>query len=287
MGSTVAPYVLVFRYDEEGRLVKIERDYGGGEVRLSYEVRYNSDGGKVWDREWLWETENAPQTLQYRYVCRIGCGGVPMRVYWWESGSWQDYEWYTPHLRGTWYEGYELFGMLSWWLNMDYPLLSGHLLVADDWLGIPWMVQLMYDRFGVYVGQRFYPAEVKREPHYLKQYPDEPPPILLPKVEPPFRIPELPENPIPGLPNPTGPINVITGFCNGARTGSAVSDAGRICNEFLQTERGMDWCFGESGCPDGNLDCCRFRCIRELQGLDPSEPIRDFLCAYQKVWENL
>ncbi len=108
-----------------------------------------------------------------------------MRVYWWESGGWQDYEWYTPHLSGTWFEGYELFGMLSWWLNMDYPLLSGHLLVADDWLGIPWMVQLMYDRFGVYVGQRFYPAKVKRKPHYLRQHPDVPPPLYTPPNDKP------------------------------------------------------------------------------------------------------
>jgi YD repeat-containing protein len=30
-------YARVFGYDEEGRLVKIERDYGGGDVRLAYE----------------------------------------------------------------------------------------------------------------------------------------------------------------------------------------------------------------------------------------------------------
>ncbi len=107
-----------------------------------------------------------------------------MRVYWWESGGWQDYEWYTPHRSGTLYQGYEGLDSLYRWLNMDYPLLSGHLLVADDWSGIPWMVQLMYDRFGVYVGQRFYPAKVKRKPHYLKQYPDEPPPIYLPGIPP-------------------------------------------------------------------------------------------------------
>ncbi len=66
------------------------------------------------------------------------------------------------------------------WLNLDYPLLSGHLLVAEDRSGAPWMVELMYDRFDVYVGQRFSPAKVKRNPHYLRQRPDTPPPLYLP-----------------------------------------------------------------------------------------------------------
>ncbi len=33
----------VFRYDEEGRLVKIERDYGGGNISVAYEYGYNGD----------------------------------------------------------------------------------------------------------------------------------------------------------------------------------------------------------------------------------------------------
>ena len=67
-------YARVFGYDEEGRLVKIERDYGSGVVQVVYEYGYNSDGARVWKRDVLNEQE-------YRYVCRIGCGGVPMRVY--------------------------------------------------------------------------------------------------------------------------------------------------------------------------------------------------------------
>jgi len=57
-----------------GRLVKIERDYGSGGVQLAYEYGYKSDGARVWQRDVLKQQE-------YRYVCRIGCGGVPMRVY--------------------------------------------------------------------------------------------------------------------------------------------------------------------------------------------------------------
>ncbi|GBC93021.1 hypothetical protein HRbin15_01504 [bacterium HR15] len=34
---------------------------------------YNSDGVRVWKGDYLSQQE-------YRYVCRIGCGGVPMRV---------------------------------------------------------------------------------------------------------------------------------------------------------------------------------------------------------------
>ena len=67
-------YARVFGYDEEGRLVKIERDYGSGGVQVAYEYGYNSDGARVWKRDMLNQQE-------YRYICRIGCGGVPMRVY--------------------------------------------------------------------------------------------------------------------------------------------------------------------------------------------------------------
>jgi len=41
----------VFGYDEEGRLTKIARDHGGGELHLAYEYGYNSDAARVWQRE--------------------------------------------------------------------------------------------------------------------------------------------------------------------------------------------------------------------------------------------
>ena len=46
-------YARVFGYDEEGRLVKIERDYGSGDVQLAYEYGYNSDGVWVWKQDVL------------------------------------------------------------------------------------------------------------------------------------------------------------------------------------------------------------------------------------------
>ena len=61
-------YARVFGYDEEGRLTKIERDYGSGDVQLAYEYGYNSDGVWVWKRDGLAGQE-------YRYLCRIECGG--------------------------------------------------------------------------------------------------------------------------------------------------------------------------------------------------------------------
>jgi hypothetical protein len=61
----------VFEYDEDGRLTRIARDYGSGGMQVAYEYGYNSDGARVWQRDVLNEQE-------YRYVCRIGYGGVPM-----------------------------------------------------------------------------------------------------------------------------------------------------------------------------------------------------------------
>ena len=57
------------------------------DVRLAYEHGYNSDGVRVWRRDYLAGQE-------YRYVCRIECGGVPMRVYSraMSGGSWASVE---------------------------------------------------------------------------------------------------------------------------------------------------------------------------------------------------
>jgi hypothetical protein len=46
-------YARVFGYDEEERLVKIERDYGSGGAQVAYEYGYNSDGARVWKRDVL------------------------------------------------------------------------------------------------------------------------------------------------------------------------------------------------------------------------------------------
>jgi len=41
-------YARVFGYDEEGRLTKIERDYGNGNLQVAYEYGYTGDGVRVW-----------------------------------------------------------------------------------------------------------------------------------------------------------------------------------------------------------------------------------------------
>jgi hypothetical protein len=84
-------YARVFGYDEEGQLVKIERDYWAGSVQVAHEYGYNSDGARVWKRDVL-------NGQEYRYVCRIGCGGVPMRLYnrVMSGGSWASVEDYLP-----------------------------------------------------------------------------------------------------------------------------------------------------------------------------------------------
>jgi len=99
---------------------------------------------------------------EYRYVCRIGCGGVPMRVYnkAMSGGRWTSVEDYLraptviayTRLEGT-------FGHYVW--------LSGHGL-ADWTVGDVWMYY--QDRFGVEVGTEFFPAGLlKPAPLYLGQ----------------------------------------------------------------------------------------------------------------------
>ena len=151
-------YARVFGYDEEGRLVKIERDYGAGGVQVAYEYGYNSDGARVWKRD----RRDMQNEQEYRYVCRIGCGGVPMRVYNrpMNGGSWASVEDYlrTPtviaytHVEGT-------FGHYVW--------LSGHWL-ADWTAGGGWMYY--QDQFGVEVDTVYIPAALpKPGPEYLRQ----------------------------------------------------------------------------------------------------------------------
>jgi hypothetical protein len=89
------------------RLVQQGRDYGNGNVQLAYEYGYSGDGARVWKRDYLVQQE-------YRYQCRIGCGGVPMRVYSSVMGSesWRSIEDYLPAGRAL------LFDWRNW---LDLP----------------------------------------------------------------------------------------------------------------------------------------------------------------------
>ena len=70
--------------------MRIERDYGAGGVQVAHEYGYNSDGARVWKRD----RRDMQNEQEYRYVCGIGCGGVPMRVYNrpMNGGSWTSVE---------------------------------------------------------------------------------------------------------------------------------------------------------------------------------------------------
>ncbi|GBC92280.1 hypothetical protein HRbin15_00745 [bacterium HR15] len=129
-------YDRVFSYDEEGRLVRIERDYGDGSLQVAYEYGYNSDGVRVWKQDMLAQQE-------YRYICRIGCGSVPMRVYSRAMGAtnWNTQEEYldAPTVRwcGT--------GLGSF---IDYPLLAGRWL---SFLAFEGQEMLYHDAFQIRV----------------------------------------------------------------------------------------------------------------------------------------
>jgi hypothetical protein len=121
----------VFGYDEESRLTKIERDYGGGDVQVAYAYGYNSDGVRVWKRDVLAGQE-------YRYVCRIGCGGVPMRVYNrpLSGGSWNTLEEYLDAPTVQWYgagaNSYSNYSSLGGYLLSSWGAQLSEMACADS-----------------------------------------------------------------------------------------------------------------------------------------------------------
>jgi len=104
-----------------------------------HEYGYNSDGVRVWKRDGL-------NGQEYRYVCRTGCGDVPMRVYnrAMNGGDWNTLEEYLDAPTVRWYGA----GANSY---SDYSLLAGH------WLSrltpLPAGRIVCQDRFGVYVSK--------------------------------------------------------------------------------------------------------------------------------------
>ncbi|GIV08477.1 MAG: hypothetical protein KatS3mg019_0568 [Fimbriimonadales bacterium] len=178
MTAISTSYARVFGYDEEGRLVRIERDYGNGDLQLAYEYGYNSDG------VWVWK-QDALNQQEYRYVCRIGCGGIPMRVYNRAIGgaSWNTLEEYveTPTVR--WYGTSAACGQ-------DYDWLAGHWL--SGCVPPPEGTMLYQDAFGIRVGGDVSTAAVpKRVPEYLELNSDLPD-VYLPEEPTSFKPMGLP-----------------------------------------------------------------------------------------------
>ena len=125
------------------------------------EYGYNADGVRVWKRDLLNQQE-------YRYVCRIGCGGVPMRVYNRAIGgtSWNTLGEYVDTPTAVWYgPGAESFS--------DYPMAAGHWLSN---LLPPAAGQMLYlDAFGPRIGNELSTVSVpKRVPEYLELNPEMP-----------------------------------------------------------------------------------------------------------------
>ena len=118
-------------------MTKIESEYGSGNLQTAYEYGYNAGGARVWKRDLLNQQE-------YRYLCRIGCGGVPMRVYNRAMGevSWNTLEEYVETPTAVWYgAGAESFS--------DYPMAAGQWLMSltDPAAG----VMLLHDTFEIQV----------------------------------------------------------------------------------------------------------------------------------------
>ena len=111
-------YARVFGYDEEGRLVKIGRDYGSGGVQVAYEYGYNSDGARVWKREFL-----PTLLIEYRWICGTACKGLSMSLYKQEAAADYTTGWFRS-------ESY-LITPTSVLYNdfIDVSNLSGHLIL--------------------------------------------------------------------------------------------------------------------------------------------------------------
>jgi YD repeat-containing protein len=292
-----ALYDRVYSYDEEGRLVRIGWDYRDGRERSRYEYRYNSDGFKVWEREWF-ETERGWRAFAYRFVCSIGCGALPLVIYR-EDGAddlprWSRYQWTTDLLRGFWYEGYEFEPSDSpTWRNLDYELLAGYLWVADLWLdyypGGGFRMRY-WDRYGLVVGERFYPAKPKELFFGRRENRDVPTEYVpTPSVPPIDKNPRIPNPWFPKKPKLVGPM---IEFCNGALRGNDVYEARFRCLEWFQTPEGSQWlerCMedisgcGQSGNPEG---CCLWKCMDEAGAGtgEAAKAVECFLKGYRGIW---
>jgi len=279
-------YARVFGYDEEGRLVKIERDYGSGGAQVAYEYGYNSDGARVWKRDVLAGQE-------YRYVCRIGCGGVPMRVYGKSFSS----------------SRFILVDTILFVRNVIMHQIKDHDVIAIELTNSTIMMPLsspqyqifINDSFNISVGSIPYPVillpprdipypfipsfprqQIPLPPVVTKPFPWLPvkpvpmptqpvpmPPNIPPPVPPPVSNPNPlppPSNPIPpwGPPVPPAPEPPSGTACDALRNclsrgGDCFAECQECCDEF---------------CGPGNYPKCYGKCM-ESNDFIPKNPITD------------
>ena len=125
-------YTRLLEYDEEGRLIRIRRDYGGGNVQLAYEYAYGFDGGRRWRKDYL-------SGVWTRYPCGVACGAgdlveqqKPL-----EGGSWTTSALYL--------QGISLVRRNSEWHHFD-PLGTAGVITNSSASVIS---NNLYDLFGV------------------------------------------------------------------------------------------------------------------------------------------
>ena len=125
-------YTRLLEYDEEGRLVRIRRDYGSGNMQLAYEYGYGFDGGRRWRKDYL----NGVWT---RYPCGVACGADELVEQTCDlSGS----QWTTSAL---YLQGISLVRRNNEWHHFD-PLGTAQ-VITNNTAGV--VSNNVYDTFGV------------------------------------------------------------------------------------------------------------------------------------------
>ncbi len=253
-------YARVFGYDEEGRLVRIERDYGTGSLQVAYAYGYNSDGVKVLERKYI----TSQHWLEYRFVgCGTECTRNSLSLYARErvggqGSGWRRAEEYAPFPTGLMYRVPQsenepsLTFVLSAIENgyvVHYP--GGHMIVSYH-----------TDSDGTQVGGLALPVCAEKRdwtagcvPYPVVPAPEMPPyvppPVYLPPYEPPRTNPGDYESPLPGP---------WDDFKEAVDCSSNTLDADRLCRPSPEFEDEYQiWCENHPFCV-GNSLCCHQRC---------------------------
>ena len=125
-------YTRLLEYDEEGRLVRIRRDYGGGNVQLAYEYGYGFDGGRRWRKDYL----NGVWT---RYPCGVACVAGELVE---QTSDLSGSQWTTTAL---YLQGISLVRRNNEWHHFD-PLGTAQ-VITNNTAGV--VSNNVYDTFGV------------------------------------------------------------------------------------------------------------------------------------------
>jgi hypothetical protein len=114
------------------RLVRIRRDYGGGNVQLAYDYGYGFDGGRRWRKDYL----NGVWT---RYPCGVACGAGDLVE---QTSDLSGSQWTTSAL---YLQGISLVRRNSEWHHFD-PLGTAQVITNGSAQVVS---NNVYDTFGV------------------------------------------------------------------------------------------------------------------------------------------